>query len=263
MDPLLPAEAEAQADGPVVVPLVGQPITVPPMWQWPRQGLAALLADEDDLWADYVLAKPDRDLWLDTDTTVEELDDFWIGWQHTTGQSVEQIGRMVAILAEHRDRLESDLVAYCNGTDLRHLWMPHHGPSRLTWRRLAVLYDGLPPESLTKTAQVDALDPAELASMAKKDRDGFGPFSRTDMLIADLVDAVNLNTYILRLANTDKAKQKSVKPPEPVYRPGVTPRKRRTRASVEAQRLLEHMRANRGAAPTGWRDVPHPAKPAS
>lgn len=258
MDPLLPAEAETVTDGPVVIPLAGAPITVPPMWQWPRVALAAVLAGEDDLWADHTLAKPDRDVWLDTDATLDEVDDFWRAWQQATGQSLEQIGRMVTVLAEHHDRLESDLVVHCRGQDLRDLWKPHHGPSRLTWRRLAVLYDGLPPESLTKTAQVDAIDPAELASMAKKDRDGFGPFSRTDMLIADLIDAVNLNTYILRLANTDPKKAKSVKPPDPVYRPGVQPRKRRSRTSVEAQALLAHMRANHGAMPDGWRDVAAP-----
>ncbi len=258
MDDRLPVEVEAGVDGPVVVPLAGMPIVVPPMWQWHRRALAALLGERDDTWAELTLADADWERWQGADATEDDLDGFWIGWEQATGQNLEQIGRMAAILGRHADELESDLRAYCAGQDLRHLWQPHHGPSRLTWRLLSVLYDGLPPESATKAAQLDALDPAELAAMAKQDRDGFGPFSRTDMLIASLIDAVNRNTYVLQVVNSDPKKTKQIKPPEPVYRPGVPPRNRRRKATAETAALLAHMRANHGAMPAGWTDTTAP-----
>lgn len=98
-----------------------------------------------------------------------------------------------------------------------------------------------------------------LAEEAGRDRDGFGPFSHTDMLLAALVDEARHGNWLLRLINTDKEKRQAVLAhrPEPIHRPGLT-RKRNRRASAQAQRILAHMAANRGAAPAGWSDAPAP-----
>lgn len=48
---------------------------------------------------------------------------------------------------------------------------------------------------------------------------GDAPWSKTEMLICDLIDAVNENTYVLLTANADKPAD--VPKPEPVPRPGV------------------------------------------
>lgn len=252
---LLPAEAETYTDGPVAVPVADTDILVPPLSQWSKTAIYAALGDHDHEWAALVLDPNNWETWVDVDPTVAEADTMWADWERLTGQDLDDIGRMVTILDQHARLLESDLVRWCGGQDLRHLWMPAHGPSRLTWRRLAMFYDGLPPESLTKTAQVDALDPAALASMAKRPRQGFGPWSSTDMRLAALEDAVNQNTYVLRLANADPKKARQIRPPEPVFRPGVTPKRAGLGCrpkSDRALRALAHMRANHGSAPAGW-----------
>ncbi len=253
-------EAEARAgNDPVDVLLCDTTIVVPPLWQWPRDGLLALLADEHEVWAQLCLTAREYDRWRDCDPTLDDCDDAVADWESQSGQDLDTIGRLWHVVGRWPDELEADLAGYCGGQDLRHLWQPCHGPSRLTWRRLGVLYDGLPGQSLTKTAQANALGDAKLAELAKKARDGHGPWSHTDMLLADLIDAVNANTYILRLANTPKERQKSVKPAEPIHRPGLVRKRGRGRTTLapEARELLAYMAANHGALPPGqWKDVP-------
>lgn len=256
------AEAECwAADNPVPIPLGPDhvEITVPPMWRWPRTALLALLCDDHETWAALALDPHEYDRWAGEDPDLEECDLFFDHWEQATGQSLDTVGRMWHVLDDYADQLEADLNRWCDGQDLRDLWAEGHGPSRLTWRRLGVLYDGLPGESLTKTAQANDLGDTKLAELAKQSRHGHPPMSGTDLLLAELVDAVNWNTYILRLANTDPKKAKQVKPPEPYPRPGIkrTGRSRFRQATPEAQKLLAYMRANQGAMPDGWTDVPH------
>jgi hypothetical protein len=246
------------ADHPVLIPLGpdGVEVELPPMWRWPRTALLALLCDDHETWAALTLDPHEYDRWADVDPTLDDCDDFELAWERATGQSLDTIGHLWSVLDDFPDQLEADLNRHCQGQDLRHLWQEGHGPSRLTWRRLGVLYDGLPGESLTKTAQANNLGEAKLAELAKRPQQGYAPMSGTDMLLAELVDAVNYNTYILRLANTDPKKAKQVRPPEPYPRPGVVRKRSRFRqASPEAARLLAYMRANQGAMPTGWKDV--------
>ncbi len=250
------AQVEAHAARhPVTVPLGGFDILVPPMWQWPLTGLLALLCEDDATWAQLCLPGGEHEAWLDADPTDEDCDQFLVDWENATGQNLDTIGRMWHVLDKWADQLESDLVTHCNGLDLRDLWAEHHGPTLLTWRRLGVLYDGLPGQSLTKTAQANELGDAKLAELAKKPRDGYAPMSTTDMILAELVDAVRWNNYILQRVNTDPKKANQVKAPEPYPRPGVG-RTRGRVASEQAQRLLAYMRENQGATPAGmWRDV--------
>lgn len=247
---------------PVTVPLADTvDIEVPPLWQWDDDALPALLGDDLDSWARLVLDDTNLRRWFDTDPDLDECDQFVVDWEHATGQNVDTIARLWNVLERWPDQLESDLVAYCGGQDLRHLWQPQHGASCLTWRRLGVLYDGLPGHSLTKTAQANDLGDEKLAELAKQGRGGHPPFSHTDMLLADIFDAINIVAWILRQAHSDPKKAKQIKPPEPMHRPGLVRGRRSGRRSLtpEARELLAYMAANQGALPPGkWRDVDHP-----
>ncbi len=257
---LWPVEAEVwAADHPVPVDLCGDEILVPPMWQWPKTGLLALLCDDHDTWARLALAQAGYDTWADIDPTLDEIDTFLDGWEERSGQNLDTVTTLWHVLDRWADKLESDLVAHCNGQDLRDLWAPGHGSSRLTWRRLGVLYDGLPGHSLTKTAESNELGEQKLAELAKRPRQGFGPMSGTDMILADLIDDVRHNTYVLQLINTDRNKRSQLKRPEPYPRPGVSRRKSLgnpfREATPEARKVLAHMRANNGALPGTWVNV--------
>jgi hypothetical protein len=86
-----------------------------------------------------------------------------------------------------------------------------------------VLIDGLPPESLTMTAlrikdpgpggdvEVEAAEPAD------------APWSKSDILIAALIDAVNQNTWAVFQSQSEE----EVPKPELVPRPGVAKAKPR------------------------------------
>ncbi len=131
------------------------------------------------------------------------------------------------------------------------MYRPHGGASRLTWRLLHDLIAGLPGESLTKTAMRDALTDEELAELAAQPRDGHGPWSRTDLRIASLEDAVRENTWwMLRF---HLARDAPLPPPEPVHRPGIA---RKRHGPSDADRAyLAHLRANRGALPDGMKFI--------
>lgn len=249
------------ADNPVTIELGPDrvEIDVPPMWRWPREALLALLCDDHETWAAFALDRHEYDRWAAVDPTLDDCDRFFDDWERATGQNLDTIGRLWHVLDRWPDQLESDLVTHCRGQDLRDLWAPGHGPSRLTWRRLAVLFDGLPGESLAKTAWANDMGEAKLADLAKRPSDGFRPMTSVDLTIADLIDDVRHLIYLTRLVNTPKEKQNSVPKPALYPRPGVkrTGRSHFRRASGEAQELITYMREHRGALPSGqWRDDP-------
>ncbi len=76
------------------------------------------------------------------------------------------------------------------------------------------MIEGLAPESLTKTALRNAHTDAELAEFAGE-RTEHGPWSHTDLLLADVHDAIER----LRFAMGDGKGAK----PQPYPRPGVGP----------------------------------------
>ncbi|MFF8412800.1 hypothetical protein [Streptomyces omiyaensis] len=94
----------------------------------------------------------------------------------------------------------------------------------MTSRRLRVLIQGLPPESGTKTAMRLALDDDELARQVEEGEPEKGRWSQTEQLLATVYDAVRRVEYVLLCANS--AQNKRPAPPEPMRRPGVTPKKR-------------------------------------
>jgi hypothetical protein len=121
--------------------------------------------------------------------------------------------------------------------DLRDLWRDDGGASRLTWRRLGVLINGLPPESATKTALRDALSDDELTSLARTVAEGHGQWSHMEMLLALLADRLGQLVWLNSDGKGDR--------PEPIQRPGV-PRKTRI-LTPKAMEYLDRLRRNHGA----------------
>jgi hypothetical protein len=114
----------------------------------------------------------------------------------------------------------------------------------LSWRRLAVLIKHLPAESATMTALRNAAPVEQLKeSAAVAD---YGSWSQTDMLLAELIDIASW----LRWTKTKDA-EKNQNQPGPYPRPGVN-RKPRPALNTKVIDLLEFVRKNNGAAPTGY-----------
>lgn len=118
---------------------------------------------------------------------------------------------------------------YCHRTDLRDLWRPGGGESRLTWRLLGNLIRHLPPESATKTALRNEMGDADLKQATQSGDPSEGQWSHSDMLIALLIDAVRMQTYVLAKVQTGKGKM-----PDPLPRPGVKPKGRKKRPKFSA-----------------------------
>ncbi len=151
------------------------------------------------------------------------------------------------ILNKYAAEVEGDLAHYFQ-TDLRDLWRPRGGTSRLTWRRLGVLIDWLPTDSATKTAIRDGLTDDEIADLAGRDPVGYGRWSRGDLRTAAVEDAVERQTALMIwLASDRKSKPKM---PEPVRRPGI--RQKRAVLTAEGREYLQYLRDNRGALPPGY-----------
>lgn len=138
---------------------------------------------------------------------------------------------------------------HCHRTDLRDLFRPGGGESRLTWRLLGNLIRHLPPESATKTALRNRMTDAEIKQASKQADPSQGQWSHQEMLIASLVDAVRWLIHVTVVANGGK---KSSKPPEPVPRPGVKPKGRRRQLTPE-QTAAVLRRINGGTLPGSWR----------
>ena len=150
-----------------------------------------------------------------------------------------------AALAEfveaYGEQVEHDLSRY-HGLDLRDLFKPGGGPSHLTYRRLQVLIDHLPPESATKTAARDDLGEETLAKLAAREPDGYGPWSYTDMRLAAVIDKLSWVVYAVYHSQGAKPTE-----PQQFPRPGVV-RRRDSVLSPEGRAYLERLRARNHAA---------------
>lgn len=103
----------------------------------------------------------------------------------------------------------------------------------MTWRRLLVLVDHFPPESATSTAIRNSASKDELA-----ERRGDGtkaPWSATELLLAQLIDAVRINTWVYAQS---KSKSKLPKP-DPIPRPGMDAGPGRRRMSIDQIKELD------------------------
>jgi hypothetical protein len=120
----------------------------------------------------------------------------------------------------------------------------HRG--RMSWRRLRVLIQHLPPESATMTALRNSLPEEELAEQADKGEPEKSRWSQLEQLVAGLLDATRRVEYVLILANSDGNSRKP-DPPEPVRRPGAKPRRPKIAITDEGAEFLFQL-INGGAA---------------
>lgn len=108
----------------------------------------------------------------------------------------------------------------------------------MSWRRLRVLIQHLPPESHTMTALRNELDDDELAEQADKGEPEKGRWSQQEQLLAALVDGVRRLEYITICANTETKSRPE--PPEPIKRPGAKARRPRPVLSeADNERLFQ------------------------
>ncbi|WP_327379444.1 hypothetical protein [Streptomyces sp. NBC_01212] len=101
----------------------------------------------------------------------------------------------------------------------------------LSIRRLRVLIDRLPPESLTKVAIRNAVDPSDIPEPTGDYRPDQAPWSTTHMLLATLRDEIALLRSVAIAAAGGK-------PPDfkPMPRPGIAPTSTTSRGMTDDQR---------------------------
>ena len=97
----------------------------------------------------------------------------------------------------------------------------------MSWRRLRVLIQHLPPESATWTALRNGMSDDDLAAQADKGEPEKGRWSQIEQLTASLLDATRRVEYVLICANTEKKSQRP-EPPKPTRRPGAKPLRPKT-----------------------------------
>ncbi|MGW5633950.1 hypothetical protein [Streptomyces sp. NPDC003832] len=116
----------------------------------------------------------------------------------------------------------------------------------MSWRRLRVLIQNLPPESATWTALRNQLTSQELAEQAAKGQPEKGRWSQVEQLLAGIDDRLARLDYAYRCSHIE-SKSKWPKPPEPMRRPGAGPKK--TKAALtdkSANRLFELLQGGAG-----------------
>lgn len=90
----------------------------------------------------------------------------------------------------------------------------------MTWRRLRILIQQLPPESATMTAIRGAMTPGERERAARDADPETGRWSQVEHLLATIADRVARLEYITTLAHSGPGAR--VRAPEPIPRPGIT-----------------------------------------
>ncbi|MFD4547300.1 hypothetical protein [Streptomyces sp. NPDC058466] len=116
----------------------------------------------------------------------------------------------------------------------------------MSWRRLRVLIQHLPPESATWTALRNGMSDDEIVEQADRGEPEKGRWSQEEQLLASVLDAVRRVEYVLICANTDK-KSKQPPPPEPMRRPGAKPRRPKPQLTDNSANVLFKL-INGGAA---------------
>ena len=116
----------------------------------------------------------------------------------------------------------------------------------MSWRRLRVLIQHLPPESATWTALRNGLSDEEIAEQADKGEPEAGRWSQLEQLVAAVADRLARVEYVLICANTD-SKAKRPDPPEPIRRPGAKPVRPKAKLTESSAQTLFKL-INGGAA---------------
>ncbi|MFD7861873.1 hypothetical protein [Streptomyces sp. NPDC059783] len=107
----------------------------------------------------------------------------------------------------------------------------------MSWRQLRVLIQHLPPESATMTALRNQLSAEEYEAQARRGRPEEGRWSMTEQLLAGITDSLHQLEYILVTVNSD-GKGRKPQRPEPMRRPGVTPKKTAPRLTDRGAEVL-------------------------
>lgn len=116
----------------------------------------------------------------------------------------------------------------------------------MSWRRLRVLIQHLPPESATWTALRNATPDEVLAEHAELGEPEKGRWSQLEQLMAVVADRVAAVEHVLICVNTD-SKAKRPRAPEPIRRPGAKPvRPKQQMSDAQAETLFRLI--NGGAA---------------
>jgi hypothetical protein len=110
---------------------------------------------------------------------------------------------------------------------------------RLSYRKLGVLVNHLPPESATITAIRASMTDEELEEQANAADPEAGRWSSLEMLLAALYDEVRRFEHLYVSAHTKKGQ--AGKAPPPLPRPGVSrrPKRRQSRLTDEQRRILD------------------------
>jgi hypothetical protein len=87
----------------------------------------------------------------------------------------------------------------------------------LTWAEVSDYLRFLPMESATQTALRDSMTDAEAAKAATVEPVGHGPWSKQELLLATVIDAIGALTHV----QIARAGVKDQKPLVPIMRPGV------------------------------------------
>lgn len=137
-----------------------------------------------------------------------------------------KIGQVWWLTQTFPEEIEADLQRYY-GTDIRDLG------NGLSWRRLLVLVNALPPESATMTAIRNSTPDAEIEAIEMHPE--LGRWSAIEGLLALLVDEVRNLTWSYLQSHSEK----DVPRPEPVRRPGLRTRPRGRQRSIEEMQKLD------------------------
>ncbi|HCA85775.1 MAG TPA: hypothetical protein DEQ61_09910 [Streptomyces sp.] len=116
----------------------------------------------------------------------------------------------------------------------------------MTWRRLRVLIQHLPPESHTMTALRNALPADEYERQAEGGEPERGRWSVEMQMLAGITDSLRRLEYILLVANSS-GKGPKVKKPEPMRRPGVSGAAKKSALTEQSANTLFQL-INGGAA---------------
>jgi hypothetical protein len=127
------------------------------------------------------------------------------------------------------EEVEADLQRYYR-TDFRDLFEPGSG---LTWRRLLVLVEQLPPESAVMTAIRNMIPEDELH--ASESHPEFAAWSNLENLIALLIDEVRNFSWSF-IQSRSEAK---VPRPDPVRRPGIGSGRQARVISLDAAKRMD------------------------
>lgn len=153
----------------------------------------------------------------------------------TAGPSLNgKIQKAVWITESYPEEIEADLQRYY-GLAFADLFRKDSG---LTWRKLLVLINHLPPEGTLNTAIRNNTPEERLVENAGDPTEA--RWSTTETLLATLIDEVRINSWLYERAHSDH----QIPKPEPIKRPGVNVRKRHLRVidMDRAQRMDPRLR---------------------